>query len=80
VLAWAVLIIIQTLLQVNAKNTSVNFIIFTVVSGFGTIYIYMRVRETNGLSYDQLKKLYYPDEIGTGSDVVYDKNLLYEDA
>jgi len=80
VLAWAVLIIIQTLLQVNAKNTSVNFIIFTVVSGFGTIYIYMRVRETNGLSYDQLKKLYYPDEIGTGSDVVYGKNLLNEDA
>lgn len=79
-LNWAVMIIIQTLLQVNAKHTSVNFIIFTVVSGFSTIYIYMRVRETNGLSYDQLKKLYYPDEIGTGPDVVYDKNILNEDA
>ena len=74
------MIIIQTLLQVNAKHTSVNFIIFPVVSGFSTIYIYMRVRETNGLSYDQLKKLYYPDEIGTCPDVVYDKNLLNEDA
>ena len=58
--SWFSLIVMQTLLQVDAKNVAANFGFFFLMNSGGTFYVWNRVKYTEGCSFDQLKKLYYP--------------------
>ena len=72
-LSWFTLMVMQTLLQVDASNVAVNFGFFFLMNTGGTLYMWWRVKYTEGCSFDQLKKLYYPESIE-------ESRLLYEDS
>ena len=50
--AWFVLLVTQTLLELDASNVAVIFGFFCVVTVAGLIYMGLRLKTTDGLSYD----------------------------
>jgi hypothetical protein len=47
--SYIVMMLIQTLLEVNSKNTAMNFGFFFLVCCFTLVYTYFRVKPTEGL-------------------------------
>ena len=59
--SYLVMMIVQTLLEVNS-NVASNFGLFFVLSVATLVFIHFKVKPIEGLNFDKLKKMYFPDE------------------
>lgn len=72
--AWITYMIVQTLLQVDANNVAVNFGVFGILCVLSILYVHFVLKHTEGMAYDQLKKMYYPEDLMSSQAIVYNNN------
>lgn len=60
--SFVMMMLVQTLLEVNAQNVASNFGIFFLMSTMTIVFMYYNILPLEGKSFDQLKKLYFAEE------------------